>query len=128
MPGDAIGAGVDDARNVVIGQGNQQWVTETSAAGDAAVGSHQNVTHVNVSDRESARFNGEMEILHIRQQVDRTGDRLEDVAMRVQQIEIALQIGTPNKTSQGERIIMLVVIAASLLMFLFNAYIQVAVR
>lgn len=116
MPGDTIGAETDDAGNVVVGKHNRQRVTET------------NVTNVGLHDREPGRFNGEMELLHIRQQVDRTGDRLEDVARRVQQIEIALQINTPGRSSHGERLFMLVIIAASLLMFLINAYIQVAAR
>ena len=126
--GDDIAADVDDAKNTVVGKHNRQSATEVGGEGRSAAGNHPNVTNVDVHGNQPGRYNGEMELLHIRQQVDRTGDRLEDVARRVQQIEIALQINTPNRTSHGERMFMLAVIVASLLMFLINAYIQVVAR
>lgn len=129
MAGDEFEAEIgDDAKNTVIGKRNRQTVTEVGGGSRAAVGSHQNVTNVDVHGDQPVRFNHELELLHIRQQVDRTGDRIEDVARRVQQIEIALQINTPGRSSHGERVFMLAIIAASLLMFLINAYIQVMAR
>lgn len=118
----------DEAKNVTVGKHNRQTVTEAHAAGNSAVGSHQNVTHVDMGDRGRAAYGGESELSILRHRVDRIEDRNEDTARRVQQIEIALQINTPGRSSHGERMFMLIVIAASLFMLLMNAYIQVVAR
>lgn len=105
----------DNAHAVSIGKENRQQVINLDARRER--------------EGDAYRYSAQ-DLGRIEHKIDRALDRLDDLARRVQQVEIAIQIDktAPSRVAtSGERILMFVVVAAALLALAVNIYIQ-AVR
>ena len=110
--GDAIGGTTSDAENVTLGKDNRQQVINLDARRER--------------EGDAYRYSAQ-DLGRIEHKIDRTLDRIDDLTRRVQQVEIAIQIektAPGMSTSSGERMFMLLVIAAALLTLAVNVYIQ----
>lgn len=115
--GDATGADVEGAENVTVGKGNRQTVRNAHMDDD----NRQQVVNVGGDGYQRQR---DRDQLRIEQKMDQVLYRLDNIDRRVQQIELAMQFGG-GKTSQSEKLLMLVIGGAALLTLVLNLYAQV---
>lgn len=110
--GDVLDSTVDSSQNVTIGKDNRTQVINLDARRER--------------EGDAYRYSAQ-DLGRIEHKIDRTLDRIDDLTRRLQLVEIAIQIEktTPSMaTSSGERMFMLLVIAAALLTLAVNVYIQ----
>jgi hypothetical protein len=120
--GDVTGAEVEAAGNVVVGKGNRQTVHGAHMDDD----NRQQVVNVG-SDRAHYQQQSDRDQLRMEQKMDQVLYRLDNIDRRVQQIELAMQFGG-GKTSQTEKLLMLLVGGAALMTLALNLYAQVVLR
>lgn len=120
MTNDVVGADVAGAGSVVVGKDNRQEVSEHQYSGGMQV----SVDARGDGGHHEQQWAERRDSLRMEQKLDQVLYRLETIERRVQQVEIAMQLG--GRSSQGERLSMFLVIAVAVAALLLNVYTQVA--
>jgi hypothetical protein len=118
MTNDVVGADVNEAGSVVVGKDNRQQVSEHQYTGGMQVS-----VDARGDGHHEQQWGDRRDSLRMEQKLDQVLYRLDTIERRVQQVEIAMQLG--GRSSQGERLSMFLVIAVALAALLLNVYTQV---